>query len=82
MGSPPGPMEGIVYGLPPGPSSGAAAPRMARRPALRLRHAVASRSSHSVTELAQRVLLPPRRRYPPPFHTCHGGAREPRLLAV
>ena len=49
--------EGIVYGLPPGPSSGAAAPRMARRPKLRLRHAVASRSSHRVTELAQRVRL-------------------------
>ena len=30
-----------------------------------VRHAAAPRSSHRVIELAQRVRLPPRRRYPP-----------------
>ena len=74
MGSPPGPVEGIVYGLPSGPRfAGAAAPRMARRPARRLRHATAPRSPYRIIELAQRVRLPPRCRRSPPLHTCLGG---------
>ena len=71
---------GDYYGLPPGPSRGRRATGVARPPAYRLHiayvslcHAVASRHSYRVVELAQRVRLPPRCRHPPALHTCHGG---------
>ena len=78
---------GDYYGLPPGPSRGRRATGVARPPAYRLHiayvslcHAVASRHSYRVVELAQRVRLPPRCRHPPTLHTFHGDHLVVRVL--